>query len=214
MKTKGQTKVAAPTGVYPFVEQIYLYLVDCHVRCLLKRVCALARRCCLYLCFFFFIFAGLLETRFRFNIKMILHKQPSCRVQKKNGIYIYNKTEPMAAGFGFIRFPMLISFYGQLRFRPHATVLFIFFFDQNFFFWFVFKCVCSYIIDRRIRLVRLHAANDFVIYPQMFFKFICLGHRPSRELQQVAFYLCVSMFFFATLQNGKSFHRQRSTAGY
>jgi len=74
----------------------------------------LANRCCS---------CWLLETRFRFNIKMILHKQR--RRAKKNFKKIIKRNRWQTAGF--VRFPMLISVYGQLRFRPHATDLCLFF---------------------------------------------------------------------------------------
>lgn len=109
----------------------------------------------------------LLETRFRFNIKMILHKQ-RWRVQKYICTYIYMETEPTADSrqAGFVRFPMLIRFYGQPEFRPLATVSF--FFIIIFFFlllcgsFFPFFPTTELLHHQRLKdkFNRLHAAND------------------------------------------------------
>lgn len=123
-----------------------------------------------------------LETRFRFNIKMILHKQ------RWRSSAVYSKRNRRDGR----PFSYANSILWPARFRPHATVLL-----------FLLRSVISS-CGRRISVMELHAANYLAPHSDrtyyLYFKFICLGQRPRRGAKWLVCLFSELLFGFSSIQ--------------
>lgn len=159
----------------------------------------------------------LLETRFRFNIKMILHKQ-RWRVQKYICTYIYMETEPTADSrqAGFVRFPMLISVLWPTGVSSSCHS----FFFLYYYFFFLLLCGSFFPFFPTTELLhhqrlkdkfnRLHAANDCDFDFDQLWCFSSPHHRTFSSLFALAsdrgsFQLVLYFFSLATLRKVAKF---------